>query len=533
MLFLLLALVGPLLTESLDGFAGLWSSSWRNITIPRDLPVNGSIPTWVRGSLLKNAGGAFETKERNVTFAFDGIPKIFKFRIADGRVAYQERFLSTGYYEYIKSHDDLPSVPLMGPVEPPRKGFSIPDATAGDLVNIQVWRLKGDDRVLALTDSVAIDTFDLDTLQGMGSLPLNDSVKEGMVQLSGAHPQYDPNSGQTVLLNFASSLFMLPGTLFGHHEIVVFRMGIDKVRRPFGSVIVRYAPYIHSFAVTKTKMILVVYPLGFGVMCVMEFNPLVECMSCPRDRNATIYVFDLASTEKATKPIATIEAPYHMVMHHVNAYDDEATGDAVFEVAALDDCDTIFTGHGGKHANLADMRDQRKRDQVGHWAKLRTFRLGLTSLARPTLSFADTVLKDANGYTYGLDFPYVNPNVASQPHRYIYAVTSYAQNSTRYEDWAILKIDREASGVNTKIWFKEGHYPGEPVFVPKPGAKNEDEGVLLAPVLDGQQKRGYLLVLDAADMSVVATASLDPGEHLPYTQHGRWFEEDQPVNLMV
>jgi len=79
-------------------------------------------------------------------------------------------------------------------------------------------------------------------------------------------------------------------------------------------------------------------------------------MKCPRDRNATILVFDLASTEKATEPVATIEAPYFLALHHVNAY-DEAGGDrVVFEVSAQDSCDTLFAGATGKHANLEAMR---------------------------------------------------------------------------------------------------------------------------------------------------------------------------------
>lgn len=531
-ILVVLALGSGALGESIDGFANLWQSTWRNIRVPRVLHVSGSIPLWLEGSLLKNGGGAFETAERNVTYAFDGIPKIFKFHVAGGRVAYQERFLSTGYYEYIESHHDIPKVPLMGATEPPLDKFEAPNAAAGDIDNIQVWHLKGDDRIFALTDAALVDTFNLETLQSMGSLPLKDEVQNGLVQLSCAHPQYDPNSNQTVLLNFASTLFGT-GTLLGHHEMIVFRMGIDKVRRPFGSVTVPYAPYIHSFSVTKTKMILVTYPLGFGVTCVMEFSPLIECMSCPKDRNATVYVFDLASTTKETKPLAIIEAPHHMVMHHVNAYDDADTGDAVFEVSAQDRCDTLFSGPTGKHANLAAMRDRSARDKVQHWGKLRTFRLALGNTEKTGLAFADTVLRDAEGYVYSMDFPFVNPNFAAQHYSYIYALSSYAQNSTHYEDWAILKIDRGKAGVNTQVWFKKGHYPGEPVFVPKPGAAAEDEGLLLTTVLDGQEKRGYLLVLDAKTMTEVATASLDAGEHLPYTQHGRWFDDGKVTAMVV
>merc|ERR1712137_1491403 len=108
------------------------------------------------------------------------------------------------------------------------------------------------------------------------------------------------------------------GMIIGHHEITVYRMGADKVRWPFGSHILKYAPCIHSFTVTKTKMILVAYPLGFKLSCVGMFKALTECMSCPSDRNATILVFDLKSTSKSTKPVAVIEAPNHFVMHHVN-----------------------------------------------------------------------------------------------------------------------------------------------------------------------------------------------------------------------
>lgn len=271
-------------------------------------------------------------------------------------------------------------------------------------------------------------------------------------------------------------------------------------------------------------MILVAYPLGFDITCVLEFSPMIECMQCPRSRPATIYVFDLASTEKTAPPIATIKAPYHMVMHHVNAYDDAKATQVVFEVSAQDSCDTLFSGATGAHAKLDAMRDESARDLVQHWGKLRTYNIDLSTPSRPHLSSADTVLLDANGYTYDIDFPYVNPNYASKRHRYVWGVTAYAQNSTHYADWAVVKVDRDKSGVNTVVWYKKGHYPSEPVFVPKPQGA-EDEGVLLIQVLDGDQNRGYLLALDAADMTEIATASLGVGEHLPYSQHGRWIDQ--------
>lgn len=517
--------------DSVDPFSSIWKSTWRNIVEPRELEVSGTIPTWLNGALVKNAGGAFETSKRNVTSAFDGIPKLFKFAVADGRVMYQERFLQTGYYQYVENKDNFPKVPLMTTPDPPFSAFSLPNGTAGDITNIQVWRMAGDDKMLALTDSTLVTSFDLESLETTGTLPVDDAVAEGLAQLAASHPQCDPSAAEpcSFILNFASVL-LGAGGIIGQHELTVYRMGLDKVRRPFGSHTIDYAPYIHSFAVTKSKMILVAYPTEFSLMCVSMFKALTECMTCPADRMATIMVFDLASTEKSTKPVV-IQAPNHMVMHHVNAYEEDS-GDIVYQVSAHDECDPLFHGPTGQHGVLTVMKDPTARDLVAHWGKLRTFRIAMSST--PSVSYVDTVLRDQEGFVYDFDFPYINDNYAATKHRFVWAITPYAQNSTRYEDWAVTKVDLEAEGaVNTKVWFKEGHFPCEPVFVARPGGATEDDGVLLLPVTDGVQERGYLLILDAISMAELATATLSAGEHLPYTQHGKWFDAAADLALAV
>jgi len=516
-----------------DPFSTIWESTWRQIHRPRELLIDGELPFWLSGTLLKNAGGAYESDKRNLSAAFDGIPKIFKFNISGGRVFYQERFLQTKYYQYIQEHNDIPRCPLMLPPKPEFSPFALPVPTAGDLTNVQVWGLRGDDRILALTDSTMVNTFDIETLEMYGALPTADDAAAGMIELSASHPQIDPSADEpdSVLLNFVAVL-LGAGTSVGRHEIVVYRMGADKVRRPFGSAFVSFAPYIHSFSVTKTKMILMVNPLGFDNMCVIQFKGLIPCMQCPDGREATILVFDLNSTEKSAKPIATIVVSSQMVMHHINGFDDEETGDIVFHVSTHDVCAQLFTGATGNHAVLDVMRDPVARDKVIQWGKFRTFRINMNRGSQPSVSHADTILRDANGFVYQIDFPYVNPRFAAKRNRFVWGITSYAGNSSHYADWAVLKIDLDAREINTKAWYRENHFPAEPVFVPQPKGA-EDEGVLLVPVTDGVEKRGYLLVLNATTMEELAIASLSPGEHLPYTQHGKWFESDLPRPTMI
>jgi carotenoid cleavage dioxygenase-like enzyme len=58
------------------------------------------------------------------------------------------------------------------------------------------------------------------------------------------------------------------------------------------------------------------------------------------------------------------------------------------------------------------------------------------------------------------------------------------------------------------------------VFVAAPGGEDEDAGVLLSVVLDADAERSFLLVLDAADLSELARASVP--HHIPFSFHGQF-----------
>jgi carotenoid cleavage dioxygenase-like enzyme len=63
---------------------------------------------------------------------------------------------------------------------------------------------------------------------------------------------------------------------------------------------------------------------------------------------------------------------------------------------------------------------------------------------------------------------------------------------------------------------------GEPVFVARPGAKDEDDGVVIAPgvTVDG---RGLMLVLDAHSWSELAQVELPFS--VPNRFHGLWMKD--------
>jgi beta,beta-carotene 9',10'-dioxygenase len=105
--------------------------------------------------------------------------------------------------------------------------------------------------------------------------------------------------------------------------------------------------------------------------------------------------------------------------------------------------------------------------------------------------------------------------LAGRRHRYVW---SAGQLGCGFLD-SLVKLDLDASKV--AAWSEKDTFPGEPVFVQAPGSEIEDEGVLLWVVLDGEGRRSFLLVLDAATMREHARAYAP--QIIPFGFHGNYF----------
>src|SRR5690349_23584211 len=62
------------------------------------LPVEGSIPNWLAGSLVRNGPAKYEAGERRMRHWFDGLAMLHRFSFAGGSVSYANRFLRTRAY---------------------------------------------------------------------------------------------------------------------------------------------------------------------------------------------------------------------------------------------------------------------------------------------------------------------------------------------------------------------------------------------------------------------------------------------------
>ena len=74
-------------------------------------------------------------------------------------------------------------------------------------------------------------------------------------------------------------------------------------------------------------------------------------------------------------------------------------------------------------------------------------------------------------------------------------------------------------------WSREDHWPHEPTFVPRPGATDEEDGVVLSVVLGSDKDEAYgssyLVGLDGRTFQPLFEAKVPL--RVPYASHGNWY----------
>jgi beta-carotene 15,15'-monooxygenase/beta,beta-carotene 9',10'-dioxygenase len=241
-------------------------------------------------------------------------------------------------------------------------------------------------------------------------------------------------------------------------------------------------------------------------------------------------------------------AAFHS-QHHINAYqeEEERGGTRIVVDTAAYASPTFWTSKY-PFGSLEVMRDREQRNHIAGMATVRRLSIDLpppprasSSAAREprdsggmSVSFVDVPVVDQAGSVYTLDFPFINrgdggpspSGVDGKPYCVFYAFACNAHNSTELAAWATLRIDMcaKAGQPNAKVWYKPQHYPQEPIFVPRPGATGDDDGVLLNNVLDGANRTTYLSILDGKTLTELARLDFYDPEVLPYMQHAAFFK---------
>lgn len=454
-----------------------------------DVPVTGSLPPWLSGSLIRNGPGTFQVGQRRYRHWFDGLAMLHRFSIADGRVSYANKFLETKAYAAARDEGRI-AYPEFA-TDPCRSMFAramaVFDPQVTDSAKVNIARVA--ERYLALAETPIQVQFDPQTLRTVGVVGWDTSTFGRMTTV---HPHLDAQRQEAVNLvtrfGAASSYVLRRVDTSDPQHVVSTTLASRRVREP---------GYIHSFGMSRRHLVIAEFPLVVNPLSLLAWRrPYIENFRWEPRRGTRFLVFDRASG----RHVRTLVTPAFFAFHHVNAHD---VGDQlVVDLVGYDDASVIdaFYLHRLEDPDVEIPR-----------GTLRRYRLPLTGDDHVEAE----VLSPTAIELPSLDYARVN---TSPDHRFVYGIGLRAERGF-YDQLVKIDIARRASST----WHEAGCYPGEAVFVARPGGVDEDDGVLLSVVLDAERGTSFLLVLAADSFTELARAELAHPVLLGY--HGQFFDD--------
>ncbi|NDJ63172.1 MAG: carotenoid oxygenase family protein, partial [Chloroflexi bacterium] len=453
------------------------------------LPVHGEIPAWLNGTLIRSTPAQFEVNGQSYRHWFDGLAMLHAFTLNNGSVGYANRYLQSR--AYIENNREGRIKYGEFATDPCRSLFSrvfsfFQQSQLGGNTNVSITRLA--DEYIMRTEYPMSTKFDPQTLETLGVY--DHGGMNG--QLTSAHPHhdFDRRTDYNYQLDLgrenAYNFYGLPG---GANPKLVARIPAQK------------PAYLHSFGMSEQYLVLVEFPfrLPSALSLLLTNKPFIENYRWMPEEGTRFTVIDKDSGEI----VARAETEPFFCFHHVNAFVDD--GELIVDLCAYDDHTII---------NTLYLDNLTKSDgNVAIHSFLRRYRLPLKN---GTSSGGSVKFDQVSATSFELPRFNYRPHVG-KPYRYVYGAGTHSNSHDFINQ--LVKIDLESG--ETKIWHADGTYPGEPIFVGAPDAAAEDDGVILAVVLDSGSGKSFLLLLDAASFAERARAEVP--QHIPFGFHGQFF----------
>lgn len=454
-----------------------------------DVPVEGTLPGWLSGALLRNGPGTWEAGGQRLRHWFDGLAMLHRFGFSEGKVSYSNRFLDSPQRRHVLGRGEIgypefATDPCRSIFKRLSSLFAPPEFGANASVNVH----ELDGRMMALTETALPMRFDPDTLEAAGVVGFEDDLTP---LTSTPHPHTDPLTGD--YLNQAT-------VVSRKSSYEVFRVSPGSHRREVvASIPAREPAYMHSFGQSENYVVLAEYPLVANFLkMILAGKTYAENLEWKPDRPTKFHVIDKRTGSVA----ATHEAEPFFCFHHVGAF--ERNDELIVDLLAYPDAGVIDEFY------IEVLRDPGR--DVGHAAVagLRRYRLSFGTGNDRTVDYEPLCGEP-------MELPRRNEERCNtREYAYVYGI-----GLSRVAAWSDQLVKADVERGSSKVWREENCYPGEPVFVATPDTGAEDEGVVLSVVLDGGRGSSFLLVLDAGTFEEVARARVE--HHIPFGFHGGYF----------
>ncbi|XP_045495343.1 carotenoid isomerooxygenase-like [Colias croceus] len=501
------------MTELYYDFSVLLRSCEQEIQEPIEGTIQGEIPSWIRGSLLRNGPGRFKVGNCEYKHIFDGSALLHRFAIYDGQVTYQCRFLSSNTYKknQIANRIVVQEFATKAVPDPCRTIFDKfssvfnPADHLTDNAVISVYPFG--DEMYALTEVPLIYRIDPVTLETMERKNLIHSV----VVSHTAHPHVDSNGDV-----YNVGMHVVKGRL----KLLVVKFPFTEKGDMFESaqIVATVNPrwyihpcYMHSFGISENYFILIEQPLTLSlssfVKCQLNGDAYASALQWYPEHETHILL--ISRTDGSVKRYRTKTIFF---LHVINCF--ERNGKLFVDMCTYQDAKIIDAMYvdaiKSNHNNL----------DYAKWCDTRPRRYEVP-LDAPEMSMVESRLI----VDIGCEMPRINYELHNgRPYKFFYGNIA---DITIPQVGALVKVNTDTGDVIT--WKETNSYPSEPVFIPRPGAVDEDDGVLVSAVLWSDDENAIdLIVLDARTMQELGRAKFRTPSPAPKCLHG-WFKSDTPL----
>ncbi|HTK99705.1 MAG TPA: carotenoid oxygenase family protein [Pseudomonadales bacterium] len=439
-----------------------------------DLFVHGEIPSELIGTLYRiGPNPQFAPRGRYNPLQADGM--IHAFHIADGRVAYRNRWVRTRQWTLERSAGRA----LFGTSGDPRDvDPEVADVRSDGVANTHIVWHAG--RLLALEEGhgpIEIDPVSLDTI---GPWNFDHQLPGNMT----AHPKIDPLTGEMLFFaNFPSRAFTGEISFYvadAHGRIVRHQ----SVQGPFPAL-------VHDFAITHDYVIFAVCPVTLSIERARAGGPPIAW-----EPYLGTHVGVLARDGRA-EDTRWYTGDACMAWHSMNAF---SKGERIF----IDVCQQEAPAFPPAHGPMPDPSSLRQ--YLTRWTIDRSEgeEFGMQRLSEVVC-----------------EYPRIDERRAGLAYRYGYVACIGGPGTDDMFHRAIGRFDHDTLELQT-FHFGDRCAVSEPVFVAKAQSAGEGEGYLLATVFDETRNASHLVVLDAQHVSGGPIARADLDHRVPMGFHGSW-----------
>ncbi|MEC4814768.1 MAG: carotenoid oxygenase family protein [Scytonema sp. PMC 1069.18] len=467
-----------------------WQGGYQSLTQEFDYwidNVEGQIPLELEGTLFRNGPGLLDVNGQQIHHPFDGDGMISRITFSNGRAHFRNRYIRTDAYLEEQKAGRILYRGVFGTQKPGGWLANIFDFKLKNIANTNVIYWGG--KLLALWEAAEPYRLNPHNLETLEKEYFDGVLSQG--EAFSAHPRFDPScdrdGGAPCLVNF--SIKPALSTTF-----TIFELDTKgKIVRKHAHNVPGFA-FIHDFVITPNYCIFFQNPVIFNpIAFVLGMRGAGECIQFQPHQPTRIVII---SRDPKQKGVQILETQSGFVFHHANAF--ESGDKVVIDSICYESVPAVEPQNDFRNVDF-DVIDP---------GQLWRFQVDLKQ---------NTVEKELLE-SRCCEFPTIHPHKVGRPYRYLYTGAAHASQGNAPLQ-AFLKVDLESG--QRQLWSVAPRgFASEPVFVPRPGAEQEDDGWVLALVYDAEHHRSDVVILDAQNFERGPIAKLHLKHHIPYGLHG-------------